>query len=365
MLIASARVAIVALAVLALAACQAPAGQPAAKAPAPSAPAAGAPAAQQAVPAAPAQPAAAAPAAPARATVEIGRLPGAAFQWPLYAALDKGFFAGQALDPEEVQISTPNDAARAAVSRSVSVAHFSVDAAVRAIEAGGDLVVVGSEIANPAFSLIVQPELRDYAQLRGKSFAVSTPKDGAAVVLRLMFRAKGLGETDYDFLPVGTTPNRYAALKSRQADGAIMTQPLDFVAIDDGFHLLGRSTDVIQHYMFMSVSANRTWAREQRPVLVRYLRALADAVAWLYNPANKDEAIDLLATRTNTERTAVSRTYGVYIEEGKVIPERAQVPVEGLRAMLETLIELGDLPGPTVDPQRYIDLSYGQEAQRP
>jgi hypothetical protein len=33
--------------------------------------------------------------------------------------------------------------------------------------------------------------------------------------------------------------------------------------------------------------------------------------------------------------------------------------------MLETLIELGDLPGPTVDPQRYIDLSYGQEAQRP
>jgi ABC-type nitrate/sulfonate/bicarbonate transport system substrate-binding protein len=292
-------------------------------------------------------------------------LPGAAFQWPLYVALEKGYFAGQALDPAEIQIGTPNDAARAVVSNSVAVAHFSVDAAVRAIEAGGDLVVVGSEIANPAFSLITQPEIRDYAQLRGKSFAVSTPKDGAAVVLRLMLRAKGLGESDYDFLSVGTTPNRYAALKSRQADGAIMTQPLDFVAMDDGYTLLGRSTDVIQHFMFMSVSANRTWAREHRPVLVRYLRGLAEAVAWLYNPANKDEAIAILAHRTNTDLAAVTRTYAVYIEEGKVIPERAQVPVEGLRAMLETMVELGDIPGPTADPQKYVDLTYGQEAQQP
>jgi ABC-type nitrate/sulfonate/bicarbonate transport system substrate-binding protein len=364
MMTASARATIVALAVLALAACQAPAAQPAGKASAPAAPAGGAPAGQQAAPAAPAQPAAAAPAAQARARVEVGRLPGAAFQWPLYAALDKGFFAAQALDPEEIQIGTPNDAARAIVSNSVNFAHFSVDAAIRAVEAGGDLVVVGSEIANPAFSLIVQPELRDYSQIKGKSLAVSTPKDGAAVVLRLMLRAKGLGENDYDFLPVGTTPNRYAAMKSRQADGAIMTQPLDFVAIDEGYHLLGRSTDVIQHFMFMSVSTNRTWAREQRPVTVRYVRGLAEAVGWLYNPANKDEAIDLLASRTNTERSAVARTYAVYIEEGKVVPERAQVPVEGLRAMLETMVELGDLPGPTVDPQRYIDLTYGQEAQR-
>jgi ABC-type nitrate/sulfonate/bicarbonate transport system substrate-binding protein len=347
---------------LALAACQPAPAAPAPKAAAP----AGAP--SGAAPAAPAGATAGAPAAPAappRATIPLGRLPGAAFQWPLYVALEKGYFAGQALDPEEIQIGTPNDAARAVVSNSVAVAHFSVDAAVRAIEAGGDLVVVGSEIANPAFSLITQPEIRDYAQLRGKSFAVSTPKDGAAVVLRLMLRAKGLGESDYDFLSVGTTPNRYAALKSRQADGAIMTQPLDFVAMDDGYTLLGRSTDVIQHFMFISVSANRTWAREHRPVLVRYLRGLAEAVAWLYNPANKDEAIAILAHRTNTDLAAITRTYAVYIEEGKVIPERAQVPVEGLRAMLETMVELGDIPGPIADPQKYVDLTYGQEAQQP
>jgi ABC-type nitrate/sulfonate/bicarbonate transport system substrate-binding protein len=263
-----------------------------------------------------------------------------------------------------IQIATPNDAARAVVSNSVAVAHFSADAAVRAIEGGGDLVVVGSEIANPAFSLIVQPEIRDYADLRGKAIAVSTPKDGAAVVLRLMLRARGLGDDDYDFASVGTTPNRYAALKSRVADGAIMTQPVDFVAMDDGYRLLGRSTDVLQHFMFMSVSVNRSWAQAQRPALVRYLRGLGNGIDWLYDPANKEEAIRILMERTNTDYSAVSRTYAVYIEEGKVLPRHAEIPVQGLEAYVQAMIDLGDLPGPTANVARYVDLSVVQAAQQ-
>jgi len=315
---------------------------------------------------APAPPAAAPPAAagaPAPTalptlSVADGMLPPAAFQWAAYVAQDKGFFSAQALDVDTTQIGTPNEAARAVVSSSVAVAHFSVDAAVRAIEAGGDLVVVGSEIANPAFALIVQPEIRDYADLRGKSLAVSTPKDGAAVVLRLMMRAKGLGDADYDFLSVGTTPNRYAALKSRQADGAIMTQPLDFTAIDDGYRLLGRSSEVLQQFMFMSVSANRTWAQENRAALTRYMKALGGAIDWLYDPANKEAAIDVLVGRTKAERDAAARTYTVYVEEGKVLPRHAEVPMAGLEAMLQAMIELGDLPGPTADAARYVDPSF-------
>jgi ABC-type nitrate/sulfonate/bicarbonate transport system substrate-binding protein len=351
-----------------LAGCQAAPARPAAPAAAPAA---------QSPPAAPVAPNAATGAAPAaapapstplevepRVRFDIGQLPGAAFQWGSYAAQDRGFLAAQGLDLEIVQIGTPNEAARATVSNSVSISHFSVDAAVRAIEGGGDLVVIGSEIANPAFSLVVQPELTSYDQLKGKSFAVSTPKDGAAVVLRLMLRARGLGDNDYDFASVGTTPNRFAALKSKQADGAIMTQPVDFVAMDDGFRLLGRSTDVLKDFMFMSVTANRTWARENPRVVARYLRGLGAAIDWLYDPANKDDAIDLLAAHTKVERSAAARTYTVFIEEGKVLPRHAEVPVPGLEAFLQAMIELGDLPGPTPNAARYIEPSYGQLARQ-
>src|SRR5713226_4995927 len=108
---------------------------------APTAPTSGA-----AAPAAPAGAAAgaaasAAPTAVAPASFSIGHLPGAAFQWGSYAALEKGFYTAQGLDLDVITIGTPNDAARAVVSNSVAVAHFSADAAVRAIEGGGDLVI--------------------------------------------------------------------------------------------------------------------------------------------------------------------------------------------------------------------------------
>ena len=72
----------------------------------------------------------------------------------------------------------------------------------------------------------------------------------------------------------------------------------------------------------------------------------------------------MLAARTNTDRSAVARTYAVMIEEGRVIPRRAEVPLGGLEAMLRSMIELGDLPGPTASPSRYIDLSIVQDAQQ-
>lgn len=335
--------------------------QPAASSPAP-----------RATPAPPAAstsatPAAAAPAAPtavAPVTVAVAHLPASAFDWPAYVAEEKGFFRAQGIELDRVQIGTPNDAARAVVSNSTQVGWFSLDAAVRATEGGGDLVVVGSSVSNPAFGLVVQPEVREFSDMRGKSVAVGTPKDGAAVILRLMMRARGLNDGEYEFASVGAAPNRYTALKTRAADGAVLAHPLDLAAVDEGYRLLGRSSDVIRDYLFMAVAANRSWAREQRPVLVRYLRALGAAIDWLYDPANRDEAIDILVARMNTPRDAVVRTYALYVEEAKIYPRYAEVPAAGLDVFLKAMIELDDLPGPTADPARYVELSFVREARQ-
>ena len=297
-------------------------------------------------------------------TLSAAHLPASAFEWPVYVADERGFFRAQGIELDVVQVGTPNDAARAVVSNSTALGLFALDAAVRAIEGGGDLVVVGTEVTNPAFGLVVQPEVRDFADLRGKSIAVGTPKDGAAVVLRLMMRARGLSDTDYDFASVGAAPNRYTAIKMRTADGAVLAHPLDLAAMEEGYRLLGRSSDVIRDYLFLAITANRTWAREHRPVLVRYLRALGAAIDWLYDPANRDEAIDILVARMGTARDAVARTYALYIEEARIYPRAADVSLAGLDVFLNAMIELADLPGPTADPARYVDLSFVQEAQR-
>ncbi len=300
------------------------------------------------------------------ATVTVGLLPPFPFYWASYVATEAGLFKEQGLSVEEIQLSRPSEAVQALVGGSVNFAQVSADAFINAVEAGAKIAIIGQMAGDPAFSVVVQPDYKSWSDLKGKTVAVSAPKDGAAVVFRLMAKANGLKDGDYTFLSVGTTPNRYAALKNRSADAAILGQPLDFVAVEEGFRLLGRSDAVLPRYAFIMIGTNTAWAQAHRDDVTRYLRALDRATDWLYNPANKTAAIDLMTKRMRTiKRDAIAKIYAMYFEEaaGKIITKGARADLEGLRAYGQAMKDLDILKGP-VDPARWTDLSYQQAGSK-
>jgi ABC-type nitrate/sulfonate/bicarbonate transport system substrate-binding protein len=300
----------------------------------------------------------AAAASPAKITV--GLLPPFPFYWPSYVAQEKGMFKDQQLDVEIIQLSRPSEAVQALIGGSLNFAWVSADAFINAIEAGGDVAIIGQAIGNPAFSVVVQPTIKSWSEVKGKTVAVSAPKDGAAIIFRLMAQPNGLKESDYTFISVGTTPNRYAALKSKTVDVAIMGQPQDFIAAKEGFRVLGRSDAVLKNYSFVMIGINKAWAAKNRDTIARYLAAIQRAVDWLYTPANKQEAIDiLLKALRKGERETMERIYSIYFEEGggRIVTRGAAVDMEGLRIYGEKLKEL-ELLKREPDIQRWIDLSY-------
>ena len=298
--------------------------------------------------------------------VSVGILPPFPFYWGTYVAEDRGMFKEQGLNVEMIQLSRPSEAVQALVGGSVNFAQVSADAFINAIEAGAKITIVGQTVGDPAFSIVAQPEFKSWSDIKGKTVAVSAPKDGAAVVFRLMARANGLSDSDYTFIPVGTTPNRYAALKSRAADLAILLPPFDFMAVGEGFRLLARSDSVLPRYAFIMIGTNTAWAQAHRDEVVRYLRALDRATDWLYTPGNKNAAIDLMTKRMRTiKRDAIAKIYAMYFEEaaGKIITKGARADLEGLRTYGQAMKDLDILKGP-VDPARWTDLSYQQAVSK-
>jgi ABC-type nitrate/sulfonate/bicarbonate transport system substrate-binding protein len=236
----------------------------------------------------------------------------------------------------------------------------SADAFINAIEAGGHVAIIGQAIGNPAFSVVAQPAIKSWSEVKGKTVAVSAPKDGAAIIFRLMAQPNGLKESDYTFISVGTTPNRYAALKSKAVDVAIMGQPQDFLAVNEGFRVLGRSDTVLKNYSFVMIGINKSWAASHRDTIVRYLASIQRAVDWLYDPANKKAAIDiLLKALRKGEREPMEKIYSIYFEEGggRIVTRGAAIDMEGLRIYAEKLKEL-ELLKRDPDIQRWIDLNY-------
>ncbi len=73
--------------------------------------------------------------------------------------------------------------------------------------------------------------------------------------------------------------------------GTLSVPPFTFLAAAKGFNDLGTAISVLGHYQGVVAAVRQDWAPSHRDELVGYIRAYIAAVTWLYDPANKAEAL--------------------------------------------------------------------------
>jgi NitT/TauT family transport system substrate-binding protein len=365
------------LGLLLFAAC-APGAAPAPAAPAVSAPAASpsaagaanAGAAAAAAPAgtanasAPAAPAAAATAAPAPYTVRWAAISANPNNFPAYTAQAKGFLAEQALDLDVTYTDSSPRATQVLASRDIDVAAVATDTTIEAVERGAPFVMIGGSTRVPVYALATRPEVRTYADLRGKLVAVTGPNLAEQPFLRKLLAKNGLGESDYEQIAVGGPVQRFAAVQSGAVAAGMLNQPLDFRAVDEGLNLLGYSTEVLPDYQFIGYTSHRTWTSENRDVVVRLLRALRKADRWLYDPANGADAARVFQEATNSPESYARRTWELLYRDLKVMGQDSTVSLTGLQAVIDLMVDGGSFTGPPPLPAKYYDSAFVEEAAR-
>ncbi|HLH27144.1 MAG TPA: ABC transporter substrate-binding protein, partial [Chloroflexota bacterium] len=204
----------------ALAAC-APAARPAPS----GAAAASAPGGAAAASASTAAPPTAAPSPAALIPVRYSITSRTAGNWQDYVAARKGWFAENGVDPDIVVTGTTVVSVQSLASGSTDISYITADSAIAAVEKGADIVAVWGGQNLPVYSLVVQPQITSYEQLRGTTIGVSALSSGDAFFVQKMMERAGLRlQEDYDLLPAGGTPERYAALKSGTIAGALLVQ---------------------------------------------------------------------------------------------------------------------------------------------
>src|SRR5581483_4131136 len=247
------------LGLLLLGAC-APGAAPAPAAPA-RAPAASAPAAS-----APAPPTTPPTAAPAPYTVRWAAISANPNNFAAYTAQAQGFLAEQALDLDITYTDSSPRATQVLASRDIDVAAVATDTAIEAVERGAPFVMIGGSTRVPVYALVARPEVRSYADLRGKLVAVTGPNLAEQPFLRKLLARNGLAESDYEQIAVGGPVQRFAAVQSGAVAAGMLNQPLDFRAADEGLNTLGYSTEVLPDYQFIGYTSHRAWTTESRDV---------------------------------------------------------------------------------------------------
>src|SRR6059058_5040245 len=203
---------------------------------------------------------------------------------------------------------------------------------------------------------------KTYEDLRGATLGANSLTAGTAFALRRVLKAKGLEyPRDYKLINVGGSPQALTALAAGQIAAAPLSLPLNYVAEEQGLNTIGRFIDVIPHYQLSVYSVRRGWAEENRPVVVRFMKAIALANRWLY--ANKEAAIDLLAKETRVKPAYARKGWEFYTEKGLWHPN-GDVTFEGLQVVSQIYAEQNQAKGPLPNPAKYVDQSYLREALR-
>jgi ABC-type nitrate/sulfonate/bicarbonate transport system substrate-binding protein len=271
-----------------------------------------------------------------------------------------GFFDRQGLDVDVVVIRASDVGIQALAGGSLDVAGSSADAPIAAVEKGLDLVIIGGIINGLTQSIMAARKFKTYADLRGATFGAISLTSGVTFALKHVLKARGLEyPRDYKLLVIGGTPQTYAALLSGQIDAAALSMPVNYAAEEAGFNEIGRFVDVIPNYQLAALSVKRSWADQNRPVLVRFMRAMAATMQWIYQ--NKNSAVAFLAKEMNLKPEHARRGWEFYTGNRIWHPD-GDVNVDGLQVVLQIYAEQAQTKAPPAGPGKYVDQSYLKEA---
>jgi ABC-type nitrate/sulfonate/bicarbonate transport system substrate-binding protein len=280
---------------------------------------------------------------------------------PLWAAQSQGFFTKRGLSVD-LKVAPGSEVLRQGLADGKwQIGHAAFDNAIAMVDvAKVDIVgVIGGD--NSFNHLIVQPEIKSIADLRGKTIVVDALNTAYAFQLYDILDKNGLHKGDYTPQSVGATFKRLAAMQQdKTAAAAILNAPFSILAAKSGLKDMGPVMKLTGPYQATGGFALRAWAKEHPDTLVKYLQAYIEGLRWSLDPKNKDAAIALLAERLKLTPEIAAECYALTMDPVNGPAKDGAFDMDGLKNVLKlrAKFEGGTPPAP----EKYLDLSYYRKA---
>jgi ABC-type nitrate/sulfonate/bicarbonate transport system substrate-binding protein len=236
-----------------------------------------------------------------------------------YIGQRKGFFAQEGVSLEMMPIEGGAANMVVALNKSaVDITRTATPYLIQDVLKGSDGVAIAGETLTPIYSLIAKPEIRTFADLKGKVVGLSLA---------------------VDTMPLG--------------------QPEDFVFMNQGYQRLGVSTDAVPSFLFTVSAVRKSWGEKNKDALVRYVRGLASSYRFMRDPNNRDEVVRMAIAVTGSSEEIARQTLALYFDPDRgVVPKQAELDIKGMGQVIQFMAEAGELKPPLPPPERFIDLQY-------
>lgn len=253
---------------------------------------------------------------------------------------------------------------QALVAGQTNLAPHGADELILGAAEGATPVAVGSLVAKQEYVLVASGDITTVEDLEGATIGMSGPAGFDALLTRFALEDAGIDpEAGVNFVQVGGSPDRAAALLAGQVDAAT-------IGVDDWFQLQSQ-TDEAQIVVRMaetvpdypsSVYFGMAEFWEANPEAALGV-ACANLEANKWAQENKQAFIDYgLELIEGADAAAIEQLYDFAIEVGMYPTDPADVlSTRGMEGLMEAMVETGDISEP-IDVSTVIDTSYLEEA---
>jgi len=237
---------------------------------------------------------------------------------------------------------------------------------LRAAVTGVPVKVVAGMASKPLHVFIVRGEIKSGKDLKGKTIGVDSLTGGTTLMIAEVFeKAYKIGPKDYKLLVVGTSPQRYAALKGGSVHVTFMGPPFNLKARQDGFTKLTTFHEHLGPIQFVVQFANDDYLKSNRAEVVKFLKGMAEATRWLYDAKNKEEALAIYSKVLKGPREAAEADYHYLIEEFKPFPVDGAISKQSIEKTFDLREKAGKYEGKKAPPYtNYVDVTLVEEAKK-
>ncbi len=215
-----------------------------------------------------------------------------------FVAEDQGFFRKYGLDVKHVYVRSGSVALSALASGEAQFYSGSpTGATLGAVVGGLDAVFVAGLINKLNGAFVVDPSIRSPSELKGKVIGVQSIGGGIWMITMLVLNHWELEpkRDNIKFRVLGDFSVLAQSTAARLIDGCLLSYTFASRLERQGFRVLADLAKLPVPYQNTGVIARRSFVNASPDIVERFLRALADSVAFALEPANKASVMRSLA----------------------------------------------------------------------
>jgi len=259
----------------------------------------------------------------------------------IFLMVANGFAEKQGIKLEIFPFKSDQIGLRAMIAGEIDSYEGGLTGTVVAASKGVDVKLLGCHWQGLPHGIFVRDNIKSPQDLRGKTFAISTPFSHPDYLARALLAKNNISVSEVKLANMGGDTDRFKALIAGVVDATVVSSEYVPIAAKNGVHLMISARDVLPEYIRLCIfSTDRSLAK--RDTAINFLAAEMKALRFALS--HRDEAMALTRKITSAKPDDPRPEY-IYDDAVKTsaVDPNIGIPMDKIKWMQERLVQDGQL----------------------